>query len=200
MVSCSSARVAFEQLHAEFTFERTDLARQHRLCDVQPLGCAAEVQFFGDCHEVTEFAHVEVGRRPYRQGIAPRRKGSWTSDHNPARQWMHEPEERTSTRHRRHLRHRPGCRGRGGRARSRPDRGVAPSVQRRPRHVAAAGACPRRHRRPHRPVGSGAAGRRHRRHRTPRVHRGRVTRTERHWPTSPRRSSWASSRPASSVR
>ncbi len=31
-----------------------------------------------------------------------------------------------------------------GRARSRPDRGVAPSVQRRPRHGPAAGSCPRR--------------------------------------------------------
>ena len=58
----SSARVAGEQLDAEVTLERTDLARQHRLCDVQPVGGAAEVQFFGDCHEVSEFAHVQVGR------------------------------------------------------------------------------------------------------------------------------------------
>jgi hypothetical protein len=57
----SPARVAFEQLNTKFAFERPDLARQHRLGDVQPIGGAAEVQFLGDCHEVTEFAHVEVG-------------------------------------------------------------------------------------------------------------------------------------------
>src|ERR1700722_6563994 len=74
----SSARVAGEQLHAELTFERADLARQHRLCDVQALGGAAEVQFFGDCHEVAKFAHVEVRRGHTRRVSLSGRKRSWT--------------------------------------------------------------------------------------------------------------------------
>jgi Enoyl-(Acyl carrier protein) reductase len=56
----SPARAAFEQPHSQFVFERTDLTRQHRLRDVQPLGGAAEVQFLGHSNEVAEFAHVEV--------------------------------------------------------------------------------------------------------------------------------------------
>jgi len=45
---------------------------------------------------------------------------------------MHEPEERASARHRRHVRYRPWCGVRSGRTRCHPDRGVAPTVERRP--------------------------------------------------------------------
>ena len=46
------AATALEQQHADFLFQLLNLSRERRLCDMQALGRAGEVQFFSDGHEV----------------------------------------------------------------------------------------------------------------------------------------------------
>jgi hypothetical protein len=52
--------IPFEKLHLQLVFQRSDLARQHGLRDVQRLRGAAEVQVLGDGGEVAHLAQVQV--------------------------------------------------------------------------------------------------------------------------------------------
>jgi hypothetical protein len=69
------ARGAVEELAAELALECPDLRRKCRLRDVQPLGCAAEVQLLGDGEEVAQMPKLDVHRsRPtsLRRRVPPR--------------------------------------------------------------------------------------------------------------------------------
>ncbi len=50
--------VSDEQLGIELFLQRPDLTRYHGLSDMQPGGCPAEVELFGDCYEVADLAQV----------------------------------------------------------------------------------------------------------------------------------------------
>jgi hypothetical protein len=54
----NASRHTLEQRRPELALEVADLPTQWRLRDVQPLGGAAEVQFFGDGDEVAEVAEL----------------------------------------------------------------------------------------------------------------------------------------------
>ena len=53
-----AARISLEQAHAKLPLQRRDLPRQRRLADVQALGGAAEMQRFGQRHEIAHLAQV----------------------------------------------------------------------------------------------------------------------------------------------
>jgi hypothetical protein len=53
-----AASGANEQTCAEFFFQFLDGARQRRLVDVQALGSAGEVEFFGHGHKAAEMAKL----------------------------------------------------------------------------------------------------------------------------------------------
>jgi hypothetical protein len=52
--------VTFEQPYLQVAFQRANLAREHRLRDVQGFRRAAEVQLVGDRDEIPQLAQVQV--------------------------------------------------------------------------------------------------------------------------------------------
>lgn len=56
-----AARGALEHLHTEVVFQLLDRTRQRRLFDMQALGCAREMQLFGDSDKTAKVAQFQVG-------------------------------------------------------------------------------------------------------------------------------------------
>jgi len=171
-----SARVAGRAtLHAEATSKRADSGATSTGCAMcSRSAAAAEVQLFGDCHEVSEFAACRGRAWPIPRGyrFPATKRVLERFDSNPGREWTHEPERtHESSSSAGNLRQSAWVVASGsGRTRvAIPDRGVTPSSPAWTRALApTTRACPRRHRRPHRPCRHWSGlGRRHRRHRAP---------------------------------
>src|ERR1700756_3504262 len=67
--------VAHEKDGAKFPLHCLDLDAQRWLRDIQPLGCATEIQLLSDGHEVTQLAEVHL---IYPQAITEPWKSYWT--------------------------------------------------------------------------------------------------------------------------
>ncbi len=54
----NAARLAAEELHLQFRFQRLDLLAQRRLLDAQALGGAGDVAFLGHGNEVAQVPQI----------------------------------------------------------------------------------------------------------------------------------------------